>query len=72
MKCIICYNEQLDNFANTSYMELPIKYCKKCNTYITGSSEEEVRKKSKEVFKKGYWEGYSLNSNKKLIEMIGL
>lgn len=57
MECIICDNEQLENFANTSYMKLPIKYCKKCNTYITGSSEEEVRERSKEIYSKEYWDG---------------
>ena len=57
MKCVICDNEQLENFANSSYMKLPIKYCKKCNTYITGSSEKEVRERSKEIYKKEYWDG---------------
>lgn len=57
MKCIICDNDNLENYADTSYMRLAIKYCKQCNTYITGSSEDEVRERSKEIYKKEYWDG---------------
>lgn len=56
MQCISCNNESLTEYSSDSYMKLPIYFCKKCDMYITGKNEEEVKNRSTEIYKKEYWD----------------
>lgn len=56
MTCILC-SKPTEKFASTSYMELPVYYCKDCNLYATGNSEIEVKEKLNENYKEAKWIG---------------
>lgn len=56
MTCILC-SQPLKEYAPTSYMNLPVYYCKKCDLYVTGNSEIEIKKKLKENYKESQWIG---------------
>ena len=55
MKCISCNNISMNKYTDTSYLELPVFQCKKCNFYVTGESEKEVVEKTKLIYDKKYW-----------------
>ncbi len=59
MICILC-SKIVERYSPTSYMELPINYCKNCNLYVTGDSESEVNQKLFEYYKKAKWIGTEL------------
>ena len=50
MNCILC-SGVVKQYAPTSYMGLPINYCKKCDLYATGNSKSEVNEKLFEYYK---------------------
>jgi 2-polyprenyl-3-methyl-5-hydroxy-6-metoxy-1,4-benzoquinol methylase len=56
MKCIACGNSKLSKYSDNSYMNLPIYHCTNCGLYITGNSENKVKEKSYEIYKKEYWD----------------
>ncbi len=59
MKCIICH-QILEVYTKKSYLDLPVKYCAKCNLYINGETKDEIIKKVSDLYKQDYWNG--LNS----------
>jgi len=56
MVCILC-SGMVEPYAPTSYMELPVYYCRKCDLYATGNSEPEIKKKLFENYKEAKWIG---------------
>jgi len=56
MGCILC-SQSLKEYAPTSYMNLPVYYCEKCNLYSTGNSETEIKQKLKENYQESQWVG---------------
>ena len=56
MNCILC-SGVVKQYAPTSYMGLPINYCKKCDLYATGNSKSEVNEKLFEYYKESKWIG---------------
>lgn len=56
MKCISCDSPSLDAYSESSYMNLPVYHCKICGLYVSGDSEEKMKEKSEEIYKKEYWE----------------
>ena len=55
MKCIICKNE-LNHFSNNSCLEMPVSHCKNCDMYVTGSSDDEIKRKLEMLYSGEYWE----------------
>lgn len=56
MTCILC-SQSLNEYAPTSYMNLPVYYCERCNLYATGNSEIEIKRKLKENYQESQWIG---------------
>ena len=55
MACVSCGNTFLEKYANNSYLELPVFHCKKCDLYVTGSSADQVREKTIQIYKEKFW-----------------
>lgn len=55
MQCISCDNTRMEKFTESSYLELPVYQCKKCNLYVTGESESEIKEKTKLIYQKKHW-----------------
>ena len=45
----------MNKYTDTSYLELPVFQCKKCNFYVTGESEKEVVEKTKLIYNRIHW-----------------
>lgn len=56
MGCILC-SQSVNEYAGTSYMNLPVYYCEKCDLYATGDSEIEIKRKLKENYQESQWIG---------------
>ncbi len=55
MECISCGNLSMQKYTNNSYLELPVFRCEKCNFYVTGESEIEIRRKTESIYKEKHW-----------------
>ncbi len=56
MNCISCGSSSFALYSENSNMELPVYKCIKCNLLVTGSTESEIRNKSKKIYTTTYWE----------------
>ena len=54
IRCIIC-NGLLEEFSETSNLDLPVNFCKNCNLYINGNTKEQVIEKVADLYKGEYW-----------------
>lgn len=56
MNCISCGKSSFIKYSENSNMDLPVYTCANCGLFLNGSSEEEVREKSKIIYSKKYWD----------------
>lgn len=67
MECICCHKTDFVAFSQTSYLNLPVIYCKNCELYISGRNEKEMSDESEKIYSKNYWDERkseeSINSN---------
>lgn len=56
MNCISCGSSSFTLYSENSKMGLPVYSCAKCGLFVTGSSEDQVREKSKTIYEQEYWE----------------
>ena len=56
MNCISCNTKLVTEYSKDSYMKLPIYFCNKCDLYVTGENEKEVKNLSMKLYKKEYWD----------------
>lgn len=67
MECICCHKTDFVDFSQTSYLNLPVIYCKNCEWYISGRNEKEMREETEKIYSKNYWDERksekSINSN---------
>ncbi len=68
MECISCGNQSMEKFASNSYLKLPVFQCKKCNLYVTGESEIEIKEKTKSIYQEKHWGGNNLWDAKNAIK----
>lgn len=55
MKCIICLAE-LKEYSHNSYLKMPVFFCRICDMYVTGKSEEETKEQLRGLYSGEYWE----------------
>lgn len=55
MKCIICNGEQIE-YEKNSCLKMPVYFCKICDNFVTGNSEEDVKKRLQDLYSGEYWE----------------
>ena len=83
MNCLSCDNKSLDQYSEDSYMKLPVYFCNICGMYSTGKTEEEIKNRSVEIYKKEYWNErgaeesikanyFDINSRGKIAIFLGL
>ena len=68
MKCLICLKEDLENYCDNSFLNLPVFYCKSCFVHVSGNSEDMMRNNCKEIYQKKFWGNNNLWDAKKIIE----
>jgi len=56
MNCISCQGSSFVLYSETSDMQLPVYKCTDCSLLFTGSSEIEIKKKTREIYSGNYWE----------------
>jgi len=55
-ECICCGKSQFTIYKLNSNLGFPISLCKYCGLYIAGRFENEMKKKTEEIYNKEYWE----------------
>lgn len=54
LKCPTC-NENLSNFRDNSYLDLPVDHCKNCDLYLCVGSKEQLTSQVNSVYTKRHW-----------------
>lgn len=55
-ECICCGKNQFIIYKSSSKLSFPISLCNNCGLYIAGKFEDEMKKKTQEIYNKEYWE----------------
>lgn len=56
MICISCGKSSFLLYSQNSSMNLPVYQCNFCKLYFNGDSENEVKKRSQEIYSGNYWD----------------